>query len=106
MAFLADGPADVVDGQVLLAQGDDPVPQRVGLGGRLGPFGGGQEERTLRRLTKLVDHHPHGARGVAEAFGDLGRRTPLHEEGPQGFVLAVGGIGRFQEVVGFLASYL
>src|SRR5258708_34635235 len=35
--------------------------------------------------------------GVTEALGGLGGRDPLDEVGAEGFVLAVGGVGRFEE---------
>ena len=37
---------------------------------------------------------------VAEAIGGLGDREPLDEEGAEGFVLLMGGVGRFEEEAG------
>jgi hypothetical protein len=44
-----------------------------------------------------VAEHSKASRGVAEALGGLGGRDPLEEVGAEGFVLAVGGVGRFEE---------
>jgi hypothetical protein len=43
-----------------------------------------------------------GARGIAEALGDLLGGEPFEEIGPQGLVLALGGGSRFEEEAGLL----
>jgi hypothetical protein len=51
----------------------------------------------VRVLAKLMAEHAEAARGVAEARGGFGRGETLAEVGAQGFILAMGGIGRLQE---------
>ena len=41
-----------------------------------------------------------GAEGVAETGGGLGEGTAVDEAGAESFVLALGGVGWFEEVVG------
>jgi hypothetical protein len=48
-------------------------------------------------LAKLMAEHAEAARGVAEATRGFARGESLDEVGAQGFVLAMGGIGRLQE---------
>ena len=105
MAFFGQGLADVVDGKVLFSQDDDLLADRIGLGRRLRPFGRGQEELPDRAVAEPVDQDAEAAWGVSELFGGLGTGESLDEEGSEGLVLPVGGVGRFQEEAGFL-SYL
>ena len=44
--------------------------------------------------------NPETTRGVGEASCGLDRGQPLDEVGPQGLVLAMGGIGRLEEAAG------
>src|SRR5262249_54751982 len=97
LAVSGQGPANVVDGEVLLPQGDDLLPQAFLLArGSARPRGGG-EEVPLGLSAELVDEDAEAAGGVTEASGRLGRREALDEEGPQGFVLPMGGVGGLQE---------
>jgi hypothetical protein len=84
----------------LLAQGDDLVADRVGFGGVVGPFGGCEEEVAVGFLSELVDQDAEGPRGVSEPSSDFGASEPLDEEGAEGFVLALGWIGGFEEHAG------
>ena len=98
---MAQGPADVVDGEVLLAQGD----HAVAAGGPSwaavwGPLAGGEEEGPLGVLAELVDQDAEAAGRVAEARGGLGGGKSLDEVGAEGLVLAVGGVDRLQKAVG------
>jgi hypothetical protein len=100
VAFVAEGGAAVVEGEVLLAQGDHAVAEPVLLGGRSGPFGRGEEEGPLGALTELMDQDAKAAGGVAEASGGLGGGKPLDEVSAEGLVLAVGRVDRLEEAVG------
>src|SRR5262249_36902140 len=93
------GAADIVDGEVLLAQGDDALTQGLLFGGDVGPLVGGEEEAAAGGLAELVDQDTEAAVGVAEAFGDFRAGAALDDVGTQGLVLALGGVGRFQEVL-------
>ena len=44
-----------------------------------------------------MDKDPEASRGITEAGGGLSRGDPLNKEGPQGFVLPMGGVGGLQE---------
>jgi hypothetical protein len=48
-------------------------------------------------LTELMDQDAKAARGVAEAASDFGTGEAVHEEGAEGLVLAVGGVGGLEE---------
>ena len=89
--------ADVVYGEVLFAQDDDTVAEGVGLGCGLGPFGRYEEEVASRVLAELVDEDSEAPRCVTEAASDLGTGGSFNEEGAEGLVLAVGGVGGFEE---------
>jgi len=91
--------ADVIDGEVLLAEGDDAVAEGQFLGGGVRPLGGREEEGTLGVFAEVVRQDAKTGGGVAEAFGDLGGGEALDKEGAQGFILAVGGGGGLEEVV-------
>src|SRR5512143_1305072 len=99
-AGLGQGTADVVDRQVLLAQGDHLLAHGIGLRGALGPFGGGQEEAAIGLRAELVAQHAEAAGGVAEALGDFVGGQRVDEVGAQGLVLAVRGVAGPQEVAG------
>jgi hypothetical protein len=47
-----------------------------------------------------MDEDPEALWGVAEASGSLSGGDPLDEEGTQGLVLAMGGMGRLEEAMG------
>ncbi len=92
--------ADVVYGEVLFAQGDDTVAEGIGLGCGMRPLGRCKEEVASRVLAELVDEDSEAPRSVTEATSDLGTGGPLNEEGAEGLVLAVGGVGGFEEDLG------
>src|SRR5262249_35494163 len=93
------GAADIVDGEVLLAQGDDALTQGLLFGGDVGPLVGGEEEAAAGGLAELVDQDTEAAVGVAEAFGDFRAGAAVDDVGTQGLVLTLGGVGRLQEVL-------
>jgi hypothetical protein len=89
--------ADVVDGEVLFAEGDDAVAEGIGLGCGLGPLGRSEEEVASGTLAELVDEDAEAPRGVTEATSHLDAGETVDEEGAEGLVLAMGGVGRFEE---------
>ena len=97
LAVAGERAADVVDGQVLLPQSDDPVPQPLLLAGWPTLSCRRHKEVTPGIGAELMDEDPEAPRGVAELSSRLGRRDAVHEEGPQGFVLPVSGVGGLQE---------
>jgi len=102
LSALLQNPADVIDGQILLSQRDDLVPETVGLGRSLRPLLRGKEEGPIWMLTELVGQDAKASRRISEAAGDLNRREILDEVGPEGFVLAVSGILGFEKVAGHI----
>jgi hypothetical protein len=64
--------ADVIDGEVVLAQLDDPFAHLLLLRSDTGALLRRQEELPLRMLTKLVTENSEAAWGVAEAGRCIG----------------------------------
>jgi len=90
--FCLQGFADIVNGLVLLAKLDDPLPHRIE---RLNPWPWWRDEELPERLAaELVDQLMQTAVGVAKASGDHGPWQLLDKIGPQGFVLPVRGVLR------------
>ena len=71
-AVTGQGAADVVDGEVLLAQGDDLLSQPLLLAWRSAPMCGGDEEVAVGLIAELVDEDAEAPRRIAEAGGRLG----------------------------------
>ena len=61
MPLMGQVAADVIDGEVLLPQGDDQFSERIGLGCGLGSLGRGQEEGAARILAELMDQNAETA---------------------------------------------
>jgi hypothetical protein len=93
-------PADVIDGKVLLAQGDDLIAEWIGFGRDLGTFGRGQEEVTSGILAKLMNKNTKASRGVTKAASGLAAGQPLDEESAEGLVLTVGRVGGLEKDLG------
>ena len=84
---------DVINGKILLAQGDgelaDPVPNRCVMGSgfrmleKAGAFGG--------IMAKLITEDAKGAGGVAEATGYLRTRQLVDKIGAERLILALEG---------------
>ena len=89
--------ADVVDREVLFAQGDDAIAEGIGLGCGLGSLGRCEEEVASGILAELMDEDAEAARGVTEAASGLGAGKAIDEEGAEGLVLTVGGVGGLEE---------
>ncbi len=62
LAVAGQGAADVVDGEVLLAQGDDLLPQPFPFGGRPALAWGGGEEIAVGLAAELVDEDAEAPR--------------------------------------------
>ena len=92
--------ADIIDGEVLFAQGDDLFAHPVFLRSGRRPVSRSEEKGSLGVLAKPVAEHAEAIGGVAEAPSDLGGGPPVDEIGAQGFVLTVGGVGGFEEEAG------
>jgi hypothetical protein len=97
MPLVSQVPADVIDGEVLLSQSDDEFAEGIGLGCGLRSLGRGQEEAAVGILAELMDQDAKAAGGVTEAAGDFETGEVVHEEGAQSLVLAVCGIGGYEE---------
>jgi hypothetical protein len=97
LVVAGEGAADVVDGEVLLPQRDDLFPQSLPLSGWSALPRGRDEEVTPGLVAELMDQDPKTSRCVPEPSGRFGGRDTIDEEGPQGFVLPMGGVGGLQE---------
>src|SRR5271157_5490652 len=83
---------DIIDREILFAQGDDTFTNAVSFGCRAGTaLRAGKEAATFSAIVaELVTQDAEGAWGIAETVGDFCRRQLLHEINAQGFVLALG----------------
>jgi hypothetical protein len=97
---LFQDPADIIDGEILLSQRDDLVPDTLRFRRSLRSLLRRKEEETIWMLTELMSEDTKASRRISEAAGDFGRREILDEVGPEGFILAVSGIRRFEKEVG------
>jgi len=57
----------------------------------------GEEEITFGLGAELMDEDPKATRRVPKPAGRLCGGKPVDEEGPEGFILPVGGLRGFQE---------
>jgi hypothetical protein len=99
---LFQNPADIIDGQILLSQCDDLVPDTIGFRRSLGPLLREKEKGAIWMLTELMGEDTKASRRIPEAAGDFDRREILDEVGPEGFVLAVSRIPGFEEEAGHI----
>ncbi len=97
LPLVSQATADVIDGEVLFSEGDDEFAEGIGLRCRLRSLGRGQEEGAVGILAELMDQDAKAAGGVTEAAGNFGAGNVVHEEGAQGLVLAMGGVGGLEE---------
>ena len=100
MSLVGQIAADVVDGEVLLSQGDDAVTEGIAFGCGMRPLGRCEEEVASGTLAELVDEDAEAPRGVAEAASHLDAGETVDEEGAKGLVLVMGGVGGFEEDLG------
>jgi hypothetical protein len=99
-ALMVQGSANVVDGEVLLAQDDDALAQFVALllvFDRLRSWG---KEIALGILTELMDEPAKAAGGIAEPLGRFLRGKALDEVSAESLVLALAGVFGLEEVRG------
>jgi len=82
-----------VDGQVLLPQRHDQIPQPLLLAGWPTLSGRREEEVAFGLGAELMDEDPEASRGVTEPSGRLSRRESVDKEGPQRLILSMGGVG-------------
>ena len=75
-------------------------PQPILLAGRSAVSCGRDEEVALGLIAKFMDEDAKAAGRVTESSGDFGGRDTVDEEGPEGFVLPMGGVGGLQEAAG------
>ena len=82
-------PLNVIDGEVLLADGHGQFTDAIPRGGGLRPVFNGLEEAHpfARIVAELMAEHAKGAGGIVETAGHFGRRQLLDEEAAQGLVL-------------------
>ena len=76
VALVGQVAADIVDRQVLLAEGDDPIAEGIGFGRGLWPFGRSEEEVTSGILAELMDEDTEAPRRIAEAASGLALGSP------------------------------
>ena len=89
--------ADVVDREVLFAKVDDPIGEGIGFGRGPWPFGRGEEEVASGILAELMDEDAEAPRRIAEVASGLVTGQSVDEVGSEGLVLAMGGVGGFEE---------
>ena len=70
------------------------------LAGRSALACGRDEEVALGLIAELMDEDAEAPRRVPEAGGGFGGWDAIDEEGPEGFVLPMGGVGGLQEPAG------
>jgi len=99
---LFQDPADIIDGEILLSQRDDLVPETVGLRRDLRPLLRGKEKGAIWILAELMGENTEASRGIPEAAGDFDRRQMINKISPEGFVLAVSGIRGFEKEAGHI----
>jgi hypothetical protein len=92
LSLFSEESADIVNGEVLFAQGDHLLTMRVLLGSLLGSFLWGKKERAVEVLAKFGAEDAKAPWSVAEAFGRFLGRDSLNEVGSEGLVLAVSGV--------------
>jgi len=95
--FACEGAADIIDGEILFAEGKDPLPKEFLLGRRAWTFLGREEEAAFGVLPEAMDEDAEAGGCIAEAAGGFGSREALDEVGAEGFVEAVRGIGGLEE---------
>ena len=97
VALLGQGIVDVVDRQVLLAQGHDQRAGRILLRLDLGPPRDVPEELAPGPLAEAVAKDPERARRIPKAAGRRGRGEALDEVGAQRLVLPLPRVLRLDE---------
>jgi hypothetical protein len=102
LSALFQDPADIIDGEILLSQRNNLVPETVGLRRGLRPLLRGKEERTIWILAELVGQDAEASWGIPESASDFDRREILDEVSPKGFILTMSGIRGFEKEAGHI----
>ena len=89
--------ADIVDREVLFAEGDDEIAQGIGFGCGLGSLGRCEKEWTVGILTELMDQDAKAARAVTKTASHLDARNTSDEELVESLVLTVSSTGGLEE---------
>jgi hypothetical protein len=97
MPLFPQGLADIIDGEVLLSQGDDLIPKPILFGSGLRSFKRRHKEGPTGVLTKLMTEDAEASLCVSKPASRLSRRDAFDEIGSQGLVLPVNGIGGFEK---------
>jgi hypothetical protein len=92
VAFPLQCPADIVDGKILFAQGNDVLADPIHLGSCPWSLGGREKELFLGIASELMAEHTKAAGGVAETFRRFDRGESFDEISAQSFVLPMSGI--------------
>jgi hypothetical protein len=100
LSALFQDPADIIDGEILLSQRHDLVPETIGLRRGLRPLLGRKEKGTIWVLSELMGQDAQASRRISESASDFDRREVLDEVGPEGFVLTMSGIRGFEKKAG------
>lgn len=97
VAFVRQCPADVVNGKILFAQGNDVLADAIHFWSCLWSLGGREKELPVGVVSKLMAQYTKAAGGIAEAFRRFDGRESFDEKSAQSFILPMGGIGGFKE---------
>jgi hypothetical protein len=97
---LFQDPADIIDGEILLSQCDDLVPETVRFRRSLRSLLRGKEEGAIWMLAEPMGEDTKASRRIPEAVSHFSRREILDEVGPEGFILAVSSIPGFEKEAG------
>ena len=97
MSVLFQRATDIINGEILFAQGDHFIAQGIGFGRSSGPLLGWEKELAVGLLAKLGAKNTEAAGGVAEALSDVFGRKSFHEIRAESLVLSLSGVLGFQE---------
>jgi hypothetical protein len=86
-----------VDGEVLLPQSDDVFAEPLLFALWSAKSSSRDEEVASGLIAELMDEDAKAAGCIAELACCFGGGETVDEEGPKGFILPVGGVGRLQE---------
>ena len=92
LSFFGQKSGNIVNREVLLAQGDHLLTNGILLGRLLGSLLRGEKEGAVEVLAKLSAKDAKAPWSISEAFGRLLGRESLNEVGSEGFVLTVIGV--------------
>jgi hypothetical protein len=89
--------SNIVDREILFAQRDDSLPERIGLGGGVGTPLRCKEELRSWIVSEVMNKDSETARSVSKALGRCGGRDLFDEESAQCLILALSGVGRLKK---------